>query len=195
MAEHSTDLIDRAAATMLDVVARAETADLAAPTPCGEYDVRRLVNHLLYWGPALEGAAGKNAVAPASGEEDAADLAAGDWPASLNAQVRRTADAWRKPDAWTGATFLGGPSPLPAEMVGAMVLGEFVIHGWDLARGTGQRPDWDPALLEHLYVATQPIAEQGREMGVFGPRVEVPASASTLDQLLGLTGRDPAWTP
>ena len=36
--------------------------------------------------------------------------------------------------------------------------------------------------------------EQGRKMGLYGPEVAVPADAPTLDRILGLTGRDPAWT-
>jgi hypothetical protein len=35
--------------------------------------------------------------------------------------------------------------------------------------------------------------EQGREMGMYGPEIAVPVDAPTLDRILGLTGRDPAW--
>jgi uncharacterized protein (TIGR03086 family) len=90
---------------------------------------------------------------------------------------------------------MGGPMELPASLVGGMVVGELVVHGWDLARATGKHPEWADDLLGYLHEEIAKSAEQGREMGVYGPEVAVPASSSTLDHVLGLTGRNPAWTP
>jgi uncharacterized protein (TIGR03086 family) len=87
---------------------------------------------------------------------------------------------------------MGGPTDLPAALVGGMVVAELVVHGWDLARATGRQPAWDDDLLAYLYDEVAKTAEQGREMGVYGPEVAVPASASLLDRTLALTGRDPA---
>lgn len=85
------------------------------------------------------------------------------------------------------------PPPTPAAMIGGMVCGELVVHGWDLARATDQKPGWDEEVLELLHRELLATAEHGRQLGVYGPEVAVPASASTLDRVLGLTGRDPAW--
>ena len=48
--------------------------------------------------------------------------------------------------------------------------------------------------LRFLCAEVDRTGEQGRAMGVYGPVVPVPTAASTLDRLIGLTGRDPAWT-
>ncbi|HEY0805724.1 MAG TPA: maleylpyruvate isomerase N-terminal domain-containing protein, partial [Pseudonocardiaceae bacterium] len=57
-------LIARAAAPFVDVVRDIKPDQLTARTPCTDYSVRDLVNHLLIWGPPLEGAARKEFVPP-----------------------------------------------------------------------------------------------------------------------------------
>ncbi len=154
-------LIGRAVVPTTDVVRHLTPDQLSAPTPCDGYDVRALVNHLLFWGPSLEGAAGKLSVPPPAAGEADVDLAAGDW----------------------------------ATMVGDMVLTELVVHGWDLARATGQRPVWDGAVLAHVHDAVVATAEMGRDLGIYGPEVPVADDAPVLDRILGLTGRDPGAVP
>ncbi|MGW0481560.1 TIGR03086 family metal-binding protein [Nonomuraea sp. NPDC003214] len=187
--------IAQAAAGVPEIVRRVEPGDLGAPTPCAEYDVRKLINHLLFWGPSLEGAARKESVPPPAASEDDVDLTGGDWSAALQAQTTRLVAAWSEPAAWEGTTYMGGARELPAAMVGGMVAGELVVHGWDLARATDQHPRWDDDLLERLAAQVAATAEQGRAMGVYGPEVPVPADAPPLDRVLGLTGRDPSWKP
>ena len=184
-------LIDKAVATALEVVENIEPDQLDAPTPCAEFDVRKLLNHLLFWGPSLNAAARKASVPPPAAAEADVDLTAGDWAAELRAQLRDRADAWREPSAWTGTTTLGGAQQMPAEMIGGMVLGETVVHTWDLARATGQAPSWDAGLLEFLHADLVQTAQMGREMGVYGPEVPVPADAPLIERILGLTGRTP----
>jgi uncharacterized protein (TIGR03086 family) len=186
-------LLARAAAPLTEIIGNIKPDQLAAQTPCAEYDVRKLVNHLLFWGPSLEGAARKEIVLPLAEAETDLDLTEGDWAAALRAHVERTVAAWSQPAAWEGVTYMGGPMELPATMVGGMVVGELVVHGWDLARATGQSPTWDDGLIEYVYEEVVKTAEQGREMGIYGPEVPVAASSSTLDRALALTGRDPAW--
>jgi uncharacterized protein (TIGR03086 family) len=186
-------LMTRAAAPTIDVVRHVEPDQLSAPTPCAGWDVRQLANHMLSWAPALEGAARKeqNPV-PAESEENA-DLVDG-WADALVARLGRVAVAWREPSAWEGVTYLGSPMELPASLVGGMVVGELVVHGWDLGRATGQHPEWDHDLLDYLYEETAKNAEQGRQLGVYGPEVPVSDSAPMLDRVLGLTGRDAGWS-
>jgi len=189
MRDHSS--IAKAAAPLIDTVRGIRTDQLDAPTPCSEFDVRGLLNHILYWGPSLTGAARKESVPPPA----EADVFDEHWARRLEAQIDRLVDAWSDPAAWQGTTLLGGTYEMPADLVGGMVLGELVVHGWDLARATGQEPKWDEDVIEFVHDEVAKSAEQGREMGVYGAAVPVPATASTLERALGLTGRDPGWTP
>jgi uncharacterized protein (TIGR03086 family) len=167
---------------------------LAEPTPCAEYDVRGLVNHLLYWGPWLEAAACRAPMPAETRGESEVDLTGGAWAATLEKQVDCLVDAFGLPGAWEGTTAMGG-GQLSASMIGEMVLGEFVVHAWDLATATGRPWTCEDDVADGAYAAMAGMAEQGRQMAIFGADVPVPASAPPLYRLLGLTGRDPAWTP
>ena len=88
---------------------------------------------------------------------------------------------------------------MPAEIMGMVALDELVLHGWDLARATGQPFHADPASVQAslgFFAASmsEPCQEAGRE-GLYGPVVPVPDGASDLDRLLGFAGRDPQWAP
>lgn len=177
------ELIAFAVAPTLAVVRGIRPDHLDAPTPCRDWTVRQLVDHLLEWGPALVAAAGKDEVTPVP--------VSGGSPADLEPHFAALVTAWSDPAAWEGATRLGGPMELPAPMIGGMVLAEVVVHGWDLAVATGQHPTWPANLLAAVHDEVAKTAEQGREMGVYGPAVEVSDDASLLDRILGLTGRKP----
>ena len=82
---------------------------------------------------------------------------------------------------------------MPAEMIGGMVLGELVVHGWDLARAAGVEPEFSNEVLAGTLVAVTSMAELGRGMGIFGPEVIVNGDAPLLDRIVALTGRDPHW--
>jgi uncharacterized protein (TIGR03086 family) len=90
-----------------------------------------------------------------------------------------------------------GGIELPGEIAGLVALDELVIHGWDVARASRQPYECDPALLDvvHGFVAQFSAPGQAPQEGIFGPAVEVPANAPLLDRVIGLTGRDPAWSP
>ncbi|AGZ45352.1 TIGR03086 family metal-binding protein [Actinoplanes friuliensis] len=184
MQEHA--LAALAAPPTLAVVRAIEPGQLGNPTPCTEFDVRALVEHMLHWGPAL---------ARASRHSDGEAPADGDLLERLERQIGQLVEAWSVPAAWEGTTSMGGPQELPAGMIGAMAVGEIVVHGWDLARATGQEISWDPGLQDFLYDEVAKTAELGREMQAYGREVPVPPTAPTLDRMLGLTGRDPAWRP
>jgi uncharacterized protein (TIGR03086 family) len=184
-------LIARATAPVIGLVRDITPDQLNSPTPCTEYDVRGLVNHLLIWGPSLEGAAHKESVVPPPPETD---LTTGDWAADLIRQLERNVAAWSDPAAWEGLTFMAGPSELPAAMVGGMALCELLVHGWDLARGINQQPTWPDDVVTATYEVVAGMAEQGRQAGIFGPEVTVPATASEFDRMIALTGRDPSWS-
>ena len=86
---------------------------------------------------------------------------------------------------------------MPGELALGMILWEYQMHGWDLARATGQAFAPPPAAAaESLGFAPNMLTEDYQGEGkAFAPAVDVPASAPPLDRLLGLSGRDPAWRP
>ncbi len=184
-------LIKLAVEPVLDVVRAIREDQLDAPTPCTDYTVRRLINHLLYWGPSLEGGARKEIVPPPETPEVEADMTDG-WQDKLLAYFTKLAASWGTPPAWEGTTHMGGPTEMAATLVGGMVVGEVVVHGWDLARATGQSPEWDAGLLAYVHKELEANVQWGRDLGVYGPEVPVPADAPMIDRILGMTGRNPA---
>ncbi|UWM48930.1 TIGR03086 family metal-binding protein [Streptomyces carpaticus] len=112
-----------------------------APTPCAAYTVRDLLRHLLGLTVAFRDAARKD-FGPATRTDPADPDAprpepAGDWRGRLRTQLDELVAAWREPAAWRGETEAGGIT-LPAPVAGAVALNEVFLHGWDLARATGQ---------------------------------------------------------
>jgi uncharacterized protein (TIGR03086 family) len=68
------------------------------------------------------------------------------------------------------------------------------LRAYDIAKVIGADTTLPSDLVQGLWEQIEPSAEDWRALGVFGPRVEVPADASLQDRLLGLTGRDPNAT-
>ncbi len=175
------------------VVDGIEPDQLSGPTPCTERDVATLRSHTIGWLDAFaSGFADPNGKAPLEHVEDFAVDKAG-------TQVRDAAkrlDAAITDGAGERPLFIG-TSSMPGEMSLSMILWEYVVHGWDLARATGQ--DWTPdtaaveAALEFAPgMLTPDFQGEGK---AFAPPVPVREDAAPLDRLLGLSGRDPAWTP
>ncbi|MCZ9352211.1 TIGR03086 family metal-binding protein [Streptomyces mutabilis] len=170
-------------------------ARLADPTPCPDLAVRNLLGHLAGLAVDFRDAARKDlgVTTDTSPEASVPDIGPG-WREELPKVLGELAEAWRDPGAWTGMTRAGGID-LPGEVAGAVVADELVIHGWDLARATGQEYDPDPAALQASYGLLAASAEEtDRDEGMFGPVVPVPADAPLLDRAVGLSGRDPRWT-
>ena len=180
------------------LVAQVDDAQLGAPTPCPEYTVGDLLDHIggvaLAFASAARKEHGPNASPPPPGER--AHLG-DDWRTRIPQDLAVLGDAWAEPGAWEGMTTIAGME-MPATVVGTVGLNEVVAHAWDLARATGRpfEPDAKSieGCLEFLVPISQPGAEDSRAPA-FGPVVAEAHAASALDHLIALTGRDPGWTP
>ncbi len=118
------------------------------------------------------------------------------WRNEIDQGLTELAEAWQSADAWTGMTMAGGVQ-LPGEVGGLIALNEVLLHGWDVARATGQpyRPT-EPECEAVLPIVTPESSDPegaGRD-GLFGPVVAVPEDAAPFDRVLGLAGRDPGWS-
>ncbi|MFJ9624506.1 TIGR03086 family metal-binding protein [Streptomyces sp. NPDC101181] len=182
----------RRVAKLLDGV---DDARLDAPTPCPDYAVRELLGHLLMLTAAFRDAARKD-LGPGTATDPGAVLPILDegWRAALPLRLAEVAAAWRSPGAWAGMTRAGGVE-LPGEAAGAVALDELVVHGWDLARSTGQPYEAGEAELLACAALLAPDEEDPDRGGIFGPPVPVPDDAPLLDRVIALSGRRPDWLP
>lgn len=179
-----------AAERMADLIGAVPDGRLGDPTPCDEYTVGDLLDHIGGASLAFRAAAVKQ---PLEGGPtgDASNLGA-DWRARIPRDVASLAEAWRDPEAWTGTTAAGGVD-LPAEVAGVVALDELVIHGWDLAKAIDAPADYEGPGLEAVHAMVQQFRSAEIE-GLFGPPVTVPERAPLLDRIIGLSGRSPDWT-
>jgi uncharacterized protein (TIGR03086 family) len=179
-------------------VAAVPAGSWAAPTPCADYDLRTLVDHLA-WGAVLsQRSATRTPFEHDWSSGESAPFIAGkapeEWAAALAPELDAAADAWADPAAWDGETLMG-TAPMPASVVGPMMMAEFALHGWDVARSVGAAYPVPEEVGRAVLGAVEPLASMGRDGGWYGPEVAVPADAPAFDRALGLTGRDPSWTP
>ncbi|MFF7079220.1 TIGR03086 family metal-binding protein [Streptomyces lavendulae] len=178
------------------LVAGVPDTGLGGRTPCPAYAVGDLLGHLAGLAVAFRDAARKDL---GSTTDTAPGAAAPSLPASWRTEPPRVldelAEAWRDPAAWAGMTRAGGVD-LPGDIAGAVAVDELVIHGWDLARATGQEyaPDQAALRTSHAFLLAA-AQDESRGGGIFGAVVPVPDDAPLLDRAVGLSGRDPGWTP
>ncbi|NPD03154.1 TIGR03086 family protein [Nocardioides sp. zg-1308] len=190
------DLVDLGPAgeRLLAVAANVTDDQLGAPTPCEGRSVGQLVQHLVGLTGAFRAAADKDFGPWTDTDPDDAgwpDPEPG-WRESLGRHVPALVASWRDPRAWEGMTRAGGVD-LPGQVAGLVALDEVVLHGWDLARATGQTYDCDDATAEACMAFVGGFAEGGTP-GLFGPSVPAAPGASAFEQVLARSGRDPQWS-
>lgn len=158
------------------------------PTPCEEWDVRVLVNHLVaeqLWAPHLLAGQTLEEV----GDRYAGDVLGTDPVATWERSSRRAREAFCAPGALDGMvhTTMG---ELPATEYAQQMTIDLAIHGWDLARAVGGDERLDPELVERLLATWEPRRELLAASGVFAPPVSVPGDADPQVRLLAVLGRD-----
>ena len=170
---------------------------LSGPTPCPAYSVADLLDHIGGLALAFASAARKDSLEGHAPSADGSRLEDG-FRDRIAADLADLGEAWLEPGAYDGLT-MAGPVELPADQAALVALDEVTVHAWDLAVATGQPYPADPAAVEaaRAFVAgfEPPPGGAADGGGLFGPPVPVAPDAPALDQLIGETGRDPAWTP
>jgi uncharacterized protein (TIGR03086 family) len=164
-----------ACSRMIDVLAGVTDSQLADPTPCTEYTVRDLIAHIDQVSHGFAGLAGSE---PGASEDDIAQ------------HVRGLGEAWDDPAAWQGKSDAGGLE-LPNRIWGRIAFTEIVVHGWDLAKATGQPFDLPEETVQACYDHVAEFVPKAPVPGLWGPPVEVDSGAPLLDRLVAITGRRP----
>jgi uncharacterized protein (TIGR03086 family) len=165
------------------IVARIRADQWERPTPCDGIDVSDLVNHLVIGNLAF--------TALITGTEppvrDAGHL--GDDPFfAFRASADQLVEALRTPDVDT-RTYTLPFGEVPGAALPGIRITECLGHGWDLARATGQVPDFpDDVAARGLAEARNQLRD--RSPGPFAAEQPVPDSAPAIDRLAAFLGRD-----
>ncbi len=156
--------------------------DMARQTPCSEYDVTQLTEHLLKSITAIGGMAGVEF--PQLEPHDSVER-------QIIAAARPALDAWHHRGLDGNVPF--GKGEMPAKSACGIFSIEFLVHAWDYAKAVGRDVDAPEPLAEYvLDLAHSTIRPEFRGTAGFDDPVDVPADASALDQLVAFTGRNPA---
>ncbi|MEU2622045.1 TIGR03086 family metal-binding protein [Streptomyces sp. NPDC007157] len=166
------------------------------PTPCTDFTVRDLVNHVARMLLLTTGAGSRTEWDPGLLTADPVPVLAGhpepDWAAVVSKTAEPAADAWSGTAPWKGEASLVGP-PMPAAVLGEILIAEFTVHAWDTAVATGQ-PLTVPVPLAAVTLETfTREAPRMRGFGLLADEVPQDAGAPAFDRALALTGRDPRW--
>jgi uncharacterized protein (TIGR03086 family) len=162
------------------------------PTPCSDWDVRGLVNHLVNedrWTVPIMGGATIAEV----GDRFDGDLL-GDDPAGNAAEAADQAEASVSAPGALDRTVHLSFGDVPAEEYVRQLLADHLIHSWDLAAATGLDRRLDPDAVRACAEWFTEREDMYRAGGAIGPPVAVPETADGQSRLLGAFGRDPAWS-
>jgi uncharacterized protein (TIGR03086 family) len=170
-----------------------QPAQLDRATPCTEWEVRSLLNHVLgamSLGAALLTDTTPEHPSPPGGLPDV-DLVG----TNAAGAYRSAAEALLAAAGTKGSLDAVHQTPLgemPGAVLGGILTLDLLVHGWDLARATGQDVAFDADLATHvLGFAEQAIQPEMRDGGLVGPVVAVDADSSAMDRLVGHMGRTP----
>ena len=167
----------------------------SAPSPCAKWSAADVVTHVIDMHRAMLTPLGRTFDADPRADAVAAFRTA---RASIEAVLDDPAAAATPCDTPLGRVSV-------AEHIDGVVSDDLVVHGWDLARATGQDDRLDETdvvrLWEHSTAVPPELMTRLRTPGAFGPGIEVygpevpvRADVRTQDRLLGFLGRDPSWS-
>jgi len=179
-----TDTSDRyraLAAAMTERIAAVPDDGWDAPTPCEDWTVRDLVGHLVDTTGMFFGFIGEEPPAGPSVDDDPAGAFAAARDA-MQAALDDPAIAGKEYDGAFGRTTF-------SRSVDGFICADLVVHGWDLARATGQDEHLDPDEVHRVHEALKPMDEKMRGPGAFGPKIGPPPGADEQTELLCFLGR------
>ena len=182
----STEPLETAIASTRSVLVGVTKSQLSDTTPCTQWSVSQLINHIVggqyFFASAVKG---ENV------DGEAPDFSAGDFVGAFDTSSKLCLEAF------AGEGVMNKKITLPfGEMPGSAFVGlaatDTFTHGWDLAKATGQSTDLSPELAAKLLAGSQKAispAFRNDEGNPFGPEKAAPAGASQADQLAAFLGR------
>ena len=184
---------DRVVGATGDVVKGIGVGQLEGRTPCSEWSVRELLNHVigtLWLAEGLFGDSPPRHVTPPGGLPPT-DLVGGDPSAAYAEAAAAALAAVRRPGALTSAH----PTPfgdMPGSVLAGFTTVDVATHGWDLATATGQHIELGDDLAAYtLAFARQTLPDAASRGDRIGPAVPISDDAPAVDRLVAYLGRQP----
>lgn len=180
---------------MAKLVGAVRREQFGKPTPCSGFDVRALINHMCMGNHFLAKVVDGEKVLP----DYETDFVGDDHLAAYERSKDDVLRAFGAPDVLERTVpFPGVDIPAPLALGFGMM--EAIVHRWDLAEAVGLDPEIDPDVAAMALERVRPMIPDELRAGApdltsasvpFGPPVEVPDTASPVDQLLAFLGRTP----
>src|SRR5579859_1281653 len=165
------------------VLRRLTPDDLGRATPCAEFTVGEVGEHVVRSMVLLGSVAGAVS-APEPGS------AAGSLDERVAATTEAALEAWR----WRGlgGSVAEGRSTLAADLAVEIIPLELLVHGWDVARATGAQIEVAPEVACYVLEQARSLVTPDKRGRSFAAEVPAGPSATVLERLIAFTGRDPA---
>jgi uncharacterized protein (TIGR03086 family) len=186
------DALDAAAERNVELVAQVGPEQWNNPTPCAGWNVRTLVGHLIAgrhgYCALLQGAPATTVRSLLSRQSEAAGA---DPVAACRSAVQSVRAAFAEPGALE-RTVHHRIGDIPGSELLPLLIGDSVVHSWDLAAAIGVDPRLDEQLVDYAYQTYAPLAQSGAIYvnGWFAtPATPLPEGATPLERLLHVTGR------
>ncbi len=181
------ELYSRAMDRTQRYVANIKPEQWGGPTPCTEWSVRDVVNHIVYenlWAGELF----QGKTMAEVGDRIEGDLLGDDPIGAYERSVQVAKQAVSAPGAMEVTCHLSF-GEFPGSVYAGQLFLDLLIHGWDIAVGTGQDTRLDPELVDACYERAMEGKEEIRASGAFGTEQPVAAAANLQTKLLALLGR------
>ena len=177
--------IEQATALANEKVRGVTPADWSKPTPCAEFDMRALLNHMI-------GGLGMLTTAAAGGKSEIphGDQFGSDPAGTYDERRTQLLAAIRMPGVLDRNWEMPFGS-MPGTMMAGIAFMEHLTHGWDVAKATGQDARLPADLVSQCLEVVTPMDAMLRMPGVCGAAVSVPEDASSQDKLVAFLGRNP----
>jgi uncharacterized protein (TIGR03086 family) len=187
------ELLTRAFAATSGTLERVTREQFALPTPCDDWQVRDLIEHIVGAAHFFTDVA---ELGYSPEEQEWPTESDGDFAAAFGRYARRAVVAFSAPGAMERAVALPSGPTTGARAI-EVATGEMCVHGWDLAKAVGHVPAADEGVAEGL-LASEWIAlcaqVRDSDSPPFAPEVRVSREMAASDRLAGFLGRDPGWS-
>ncbi|MDA3626919.1 TIGR03086 family metal-binding protein [Saccharopolyspora sp. WRP15-2] len=175
-----------------ELVAGVQRDQWDAATPCTDWNVRELVSHMVIGHRLFNGILrGEVALAPGALDPTNSDVLGNDPAAAYRSAAEGLLAAFRRPGV-LDQRFRVPAGDVPGIAAVHLRAVEELVHGWDLARATNQKPRYADEVVERqLDFTKSALPEIPPDRSPFAPPREVPETAPPLEKLAALLGRDP----